>query len=56
VAQMRQFEVTLSKPSLGESWSLRLARPKHLVMEDHFVDLRGVPPLLAVTRDALLKP
>jgi hypothetical protein len=56
VAPMRQFEVTLPSTSPGAIWSLRLARPKHLVMEDHFVDLRGIPPLLAVSREALLKP
>ena len=34
----------------GEIWSLRLSKPKRLVMEDHFVDLRGIPPLLQAAR------
>ena len=55
-AQVHQFEVNLSNPSAGEAWSVRLARPTKLAFEDHFVDLRGLPPLLAGSRDALVKP
>ncbi len=40
----------------GEVWCLRLERPTKILMEDHFVDLRGVPPLLASSRDSLLIP
>ena len=40
----------------GEVWCLRLERPTKILMEDHFVDLRGVPPLLASSRDPLLIP
>ena len=55
-AQTHQFEVTLPAPSKGEAWCLRLARPSKAAMEDHFVDLRGVPPFLAPTKEALLRP
>lgn len=55
-AQTHQFEVALPQPSPGEAWSLRLSRPSQLFLEDHSVDLRGIPPLLAVSRAALLKP
>jgi len=55
-AQTHQFEVTLPQPSAGAAWSLRLSRPSQLFLEDHYVDLRGIPPLLAVAREALLKP
>ncbi len=54
--QTRQFEVTLDKPSEGEVWTLRLAKPTEMSWEDHYVDLRGVPPILAPSREALLVP
>jgi hypothetical protein len=53
---MHQFEVNRPERSPGETWSLRLSRPSRLVMEDHYVDLRGIPPLVATSRDAVLKP
>jgi hypothetical protein len=40
----------------GEIWSLRISRPTEGVLEDYYVQLLGVPPLMACTRDALLKP
>lgn len=55
-AQVHQFEVVLPEGSPGEAWSIRLAAPSRLVLEDHYVDLRGVPPILAPDRDSLLKP
>jgi len=40
----------------GEVWSLRIARPTEGVLEDYYVQLLGVPPLLSCSREALLKP
>jgi hypothetical protein len=54
--QTHQFEVALPTPSAGEAWSLRLSRPTATTWEDHYVDLRGVLPLLAPSREALLVP
>ena len=54
VAEMRQFEVVRPAGSPGEVWSLRLSKPTRLTMEDHFVDLRGIPPLLSASREGLL--
>ena len=56
VAQVRQFEVTRPEGSPGEIWSLRLSRPGRLYMEDHYADLRGIPPFLAISRDTVLRP
>jgi hypothetical protein len=56
VAQTYQFVATLPQASKGEAWSLRMAKPTALAMEDHYVDLRGIPPLVAGSRDALLMP
>ena len=54
--QTYQFEVTLEKPSEGEVWTLRLAKPTQITWEDHYVDLRAVPPILAPSRESLLVP
>ncbi len=55
-AWTHQFEVDLAQGTPGQAWLLRLARPTVMPMDDHHVDLRGVPPLLAPTADALLCP
>jgi hypothetical protein len=56
VLQTHQFEVALPAPSAGETWSLRLSKPTAVTWEDHSVGLRGVLPLLAPSREALLVP
>ena len=52
--QTHQFEVALPTPSKGETWTLRIAKPSSMAWEDHSVDLRGIPPLLAPSVDSLL--
>jgi len=54
--QTHQFEVELDQPSEGEVWTLRLSKPSGSTWEDHYVDLRGVPPLLAPAGTTLLVP
>ena len=54
--QTHQFEAVLPAPSAGEIWSLRLAKPSATTWEDHYVTLRGVLPLLAPSREAVLIP
>jgi hypothetical protein len=39
-----------------EIWRLRIDGPSEGAFEDHYVDLRGVPCVLAYTPEALLKP
>ena len=56
IAQTHQFEVALPEPSQGRAWTLRYAKPSEIPMEDYHVDLRGVPPLLSPSREALLIP
>lgn len=55
-AQAHQFEVELPGPSSGEVWTIRLAKPTQSTWEDHYVDLRGVPPLLTPAGVAPLVP
>ena len=52
--QTHQFEVALPAASRGEIWMLRLAKPSAMAWEDHSIDLRGIPPLLAPSPEALL--
>lgn len=54
--QTHQFEVELEQPSAGEVWTLRLDPPSASTWEDHYVDLRGVPPLLVPAGAPLLVP
>ncbi len=54
--QTHQFEVALDQPSKGEAWTLRLGKPTQIAWEDHYVDLRGVPPVVAPSPEALLVP
>ncbi|MEA3402508.1 MAG: right-handed parallel beta-helix repeat-containing protein [Armatimonadota bacterium] len=54
--QTHQFEVELPDPSEGQVWTLRLAKPSAMTWEDHYVDLRGVPPLLTPAGTALIVP
>ncbi len=56
IVAMHQFEADLDESSPGAAWTLRLSRPSELAWEDHSVDLRGIPPLLAPSREALLVP
>lgn len=52
VADLHQLEVRRTGTE-AETWRLRLFSPSQLVMEDYFVDLRGVLPLLAPSPEAL---
>jgi hypothetical protein len=54
--QTHQFEVELPDPSEGQVWALQLRKPTATTWEDHYVDLRGVPPLLTPAGIALIVP
>jgi len=51
-----QFDVVLPEPSAGAVGCLKLAKPSAITWEDHYVDLRGVLPLLAPSPEALIIP
>ncbi|MFW6155803.1 MAG: hypothetical protein ACOC7J_00675 [Armatimonadota bacterium] len=46
----------LDQPSEGEAWRIEISRPGELFFEDHSLSVRGVPPLLAPSPEALLMP
>ena len=51
-----QFEVEQPAETPGQPWIIRLAKPTTTAWEDHFLDLRGIPPIVAPSREALLVP
>ena len=56
LAQVYVLSATLAQPSTGEIWSLKLAKPSAVAMEDFHVTPLGVPPFLAPSKEAMLKP
>ncbi len=40
----------------GEVWRVRIGKPSKGTFEDNYIDLRGVPNVLATTPEALLRP
>jgi hypothetical protein len=56
IGTAHRFHVVRSDTSKGESWSIRFARPSQAVLEDFYVSLRGIPPVLASTKETLLIP
>ncbi|MCE5241449.1 right-handed parallel beta-helix repeat-containing protein [bacterium] len=56
VARTDMFTVELPQPSPGGTWSLKLEKPSAMAMEDYYIDPLGIPPLLAPSKECLLKP
>lgn len=55
ITQAFQFEVARPE-SEGRVWRLELSHATTAFHEDHYVDLFGVPPFLAGSREAVLRP
>ena len=51
-----QFVITRESGESDEVFSIRFERPSVGVLEDFFVQLQSIPPLLAPVKEALLKP
>jgi hypothetical protein len=49
-----QFTVDQPPDTPGRIWKVRLAKPSTRPWEDHYLDLRGVPPLAAPSPEAVL--
>ena len=56
IFQARQFVASPLNATQGECWSLQLEKPTTGILEDFFVQLQGVPPVLTHAPAALLKP
>ena len=51
-----KFHIVRQDASRGEVWSIRFMKPSRAVLEDFYVSFRGIPSLLAGSREALLRP
>ncbi|MFQ5808358.1 MAG: right-handed parallel beta-helix repeat-containing protein [Armatimonadota bacterium] len=51
-----QFVVKRQPAERGEVWRLRLAKATDIHLEDHYVQLQGIPPLMSWTPEGLLIP
>jgi hypothetical protein len=56
ITRAHQFDVTLPAASEGEIWCLAMAKPSGVHMEDHYVDLLGLPSVMSTSPEALLRP
>ena len=54
ITQAQQSEVTLPTPSRRAIWSLKTEHATHAFLEDYYIELPGLPPLLAPSPEALL--
>jgi len=55
IGRAHQFLVTRKHSAQGEIWSLRFDKPGTGVLEDFYVQLQGIAPLLSPTREGLLR-
>jgi hypothetical protein len=56
IGQAHQFLITRPASAEGGIWSVRLDRPSEGVLEDFYLQMQGLPPVLAIEREALLRP
>ncbi len=52
----RQFLLQRPAPGDTEIWRLQLLKPSQGVIEDYYVQLQGIPPILATRPEALPRP
>ena len=56
IADAQSCSIRRQDSGRDEVWRLRLSRPKVGVLEDHYVELRGIPTVLGFRPDGLLAP
>ncbi|MEW6359558.1 MAG: right-handed parallel beta-helix repeat-containing protein [Planctomycetota bacterium] len=56
ITMPEQFVCTPEPSQTGKAWRITIAKPVGTTMEDFYVDVQGVPPFLAFTPKAALKP
>ncbi len=55
IVQAHQFVITRDKFERDEIFIIRFERPSIGILEDFYVQLQGIPPLLAPVKEALIK-
>ncbi len=56
IASMHQFVIRRPPDAEGEVWSIHVGAPTKGVLEDFYLELQGIAPVLALQREALLRP
>jgi len=56
ISTAQSFQVQRRDSQRDEVWRFALSRPKIGVLEDHYVELRGIPTVLGFRPDGLLAP
>lgn len=56
ISSSQSFQMERKPASVDEVWRVSLARPTQGVLEDHYVELRGVPPVIGFSPSGLLRP
>lgn len=56
IVNLHQFLLTPSPTAAGEFYKVTLAKPTNTTWEDNYMELVGVPPVLALGQGSLLKP
>jgi hypothetical protein len=56
IAAAQSYRIQRPDPGRDEVWRLGLSRPGVGVLEDHYVELRGIPTVLGFRPDGLLAP
>ncbi len=56
ISTAQSYQLQRQNPKRDEVWRLTLSRPGIGVLEDHYVELRGIPPVLGFRPDGLLAP
>jgi hypothetical protein len=56
ITSSQSFQTERTDASRDEVWRISMSRPTVGVLEDHHVDLRGVPPVLGFSPTGLLRP
>ena len=56
ISTAQSYQVQRNDSKRDEVWRIGLSRPKVGVLEDHYVELRGVPTLFGFRSDGLLAP
>jgi hypothetical protein len=56
ISTAQSYQIERQNSERDEVWRLALSRPSVGVLEDHYVELRGIPPVLGFRPDGLLAP
>jgi hypothetical protein len=56
ISSAQSYQIQRQDPGRDEVWRFGLSRPGLGVLEDHYVELRGIPTVIGFRPDGLLAP